>query len=247
MTSRKSIILGFVLLAAIGGAVWFLFHQEVNSDRPIQEFHITSELKQLSQKEVEKVLKPYLGESFWGVELDKIQADLMRLDWVNQAVVKRSWPNQLEISIEEQSPVARWGETGLLNYKGEVFFPNHIEDFEHFVRLDGKLENSKQLLLTLAELQKEFTKLDWSISRLQETANGVWEIHILNGPKLILDHQDEQHKLKRFVEAYPHLFDKFRKSAQVYDLRYSNGFAIKVKEASSSSSAVDKNSLIGKR
>ncbi len=235
MKSRKSIWLGLALIVVIGAGIWFLFHQEVTSDRPIQEFQITTDLKQLSRQEVEKVLQPYLGKSFWGVELNKIQADLMHLDWVNQAVVKRSWPNQLRISIEEQSPVARWGETGLVNHKGEVFFPNRLDGYERFVRLDGKLEDSKQLLLKLAELQSALQGLNWSISRLQESVDGVWNIQIMDGPTLILDRHDEQHKLKRFVAAYPQLKDGFRKSAQVYDLRYSNGFAIKLKEALTSS------------
>ncbi|WP_084205749.1 cell division protein FtsQ/DivIB [Thiomicrorhabdus chilensis] len=234
MKGRRFLWMSGLGLVLFGIAIWLLFHQELSSKRPIEEFHLSMELKELDRAQVDEVLEPYLGKSFWDVELNKIQADLVRLDWVSQAVVKRSWPDQLKISIVEQNPVARWGNDGLVNHKGEVFFPNNLQRFEHFVRLEGRIENSAGLLAKLAEFQQKLNEIGWTVERLQETANGVWEIHILDGPTLILDQQDQHHKFQRFLAAYPDLKNGFRKSAQVYDLRYSNGFAIKLKEAKAS-------------
>lgn len=234
MKGRRFLWGGIIGLLSFGIAVWLLFDQEVSSKRPIEEFHLGTELKELDRAQVDAVLEPYLGKSFWDVELNQIQADLVRLDWVSQAMVKRSWPDQLKITIVEQNPVARWGNDGLVNHKGEVFFPNNLKGFEHFVRLEGRIENSAGLLAKLAEFQGLLDGIGWTIERLHETVNGVWEIHIMDGPTMILDQQDQHHKFQRFLAAYPDLKDGFRKSAQVYDLRYSNGFAIKLKEAKAS-------------
>lgn len=233
--ARKAgvLALSFVFLVVL---IWFVSYQEMNSDRPVDSYQLTSELKQLTPEEVDKVLAPYLGDSFWGVELNKIQSDLVRLDWVSQAVVKRSWPDQLTIHIEEQVPVARWGENGLINHKGEVFFPRTLDGFEKFVKLEGRIENVRELLLKLAAFQAHLDKLEWNISTLKERASGVWELKLLNGATMVLDRGDEAHKLERFVVTYPLLQKNYRKSALVYDLRYSNGFAIKLNQTDKSDS-----------
>lgn len=216
-----------ILLCVLAVLGWLGFEWETGSHRPIDDYRLTQPLKQLTQAEVDAVMQPYLGSSFWEVKLHKIQADLQRLDWVSEAIVKRSWPDQLHITLIEQQPVARWGDNGLINQNGEVFFPRSMAGFEQFVRLDGRLENAAALLLKLAHFQEALKPLDWTIARLHEAANGVWEIEMAEGPKLILDRLDETHKLQRFIDAYGQLAPALRKSARVFDLRYSNGFAVK--------------------
>jgi len=217
-------LLGFIVVALFA---WVLLEQEVASDRPIQQVKLTSELQQLSQEEMNQVLESYIGQSFWEVDLNQIQSDLTRLDWVSQAVVKRSWPDQLIISIEEQTPVARWGNEGLINHKGEVFFPRSLLAFDNFVRLEGRLEYSSHVLAKLAEFQVIMDQLQWSIAILTESAEGGWKLQIMDGPLLLLGKNEDLSQLIRFVRAYGHLKDGLRKSAQVYDLRYSNGFSVK--------------------
>ncbi len=49
------------------------------------------------------------------------------IPWVDRAGVARSWPRALRVQVVEQKPVARWGEGGLLNTRGEVF----VQDAQH--------------------------------------------------------------------------------------------------------------------
>lgn len=225
--TKKVVWTGLLILVAVSLLVWFLVRQEMDSERPIQQVKLTSELKQLTQQELNQKLAPYVGSSFWQVELTQIQADLVRLDWVSQAVVKRSWPDQLIISIEEQVPVARWGESGLINHKGEVFFPKEVTEFSNFVQLDGELENSSQILAKLAEFQTMLDAIEWRISALRLSVEGAWQVQILDGPQLLIAQKQDRAQLQRFVRAYGQLKEELRNSAQVYDLRYSNGFSIK--------------------
>lgn len=224
---KKRIWSALISLAALGLLVWFLIEQERASDRPIQTVTLTSELQQLSLLEVDQVLQSYVGSSFWRVKLSKIQSDLTRLDWVSHAVVKRSWPDQLIITIEEQVPVARWGDDGLVNNKGEIFFPRSVSGFENFVRLEGRLESARHVLAKLAEFQKVLGGLDWSIAQLTEAVDGGWKIDVLDGPSLLIAKEEDEVRLIRFVRSYQQLKEELRNSAQVYDLRYSNGFSVK--------------------
>ena len=225
--SKKGFWAGLLILVGVGLLAWFILKQEMTSQRPIEQVTITTELQQLSQKEVDGVLMPYIGNSFWEVDLNQIQSDLTRLDWVSQAVVKRSWPDQLIVSIEEQIPVVRWGDEGLMNHKGEVFFPNRLDGFENFVRLNGRLEASSQILAKFAKFQAILNDLSWSIEQMSEKIDGGWQLEILDGPQLLIAKNDDEAQLIRFVRSYDWLKNELRNSAQVYDLRYSNGFSVK--------------------
>jgi cell division protein FtsQ len=220
-----SILFGIVLIGAWGGA-WLFTDKDAPLFKPIEHYQLASELAYVKPKEVNQVLERYLGRSFWAIELDVIQAELMRLDWVNQALVKRRWPNQLYVEIEEQAPFARWGYLGLVTQAGEVFFPKNREGFDHLVRVEGELSESENILVSLEVFQQKLSMIGFSINSLTHEMNGVWRIELLNGSQVILDAKESIHKMDLFIAAYPQLAESLRKSPQVYDLRYSNGFIV---------------------
>lgn len=216
-------LVGVLLVALIAGGVYY----EKTHPRTIKEVVLQANLKQVGQEEINAVLEPYRQASFWFLDIQQIQADLKRLDWVSDAQVTRSWPDQLKLHIQEQVPVARWQASGLVNQLGEVFFPAQQQGFEHLVQIDGQLQDSKRLLHLLSRLQKQLDGMQWVIAQLSLQASGVIELNIHEGPKLILASKKARFQLQRFVRAYPHMIESLRKSAQVIDLRYSNGFAVK--------------------
>jgi cell division septal protein FtsQ len=52
------------------------------------------------------------------VDLEDIGAACAPLPWVDSAAVQRSWPRGLKVDIIEQTAVARWNESGLVNARG---------------------------------------------------------------------------------------------------------------------------------
>jgi len=147
-----------------------------------------------------------------------------------KAKVKRRWPNKVIISLEEQNPVARWREDGLLNQSGDIFYPHDITPFRDWVVLEGNPLQSRKLLHDLMVFQERFKPLGWTIDMLQQQPDGSWNIHFLSGVTVLLDKEAWQAKLSRFIRALPKTKQTLRKFAQVFDLRYSNGFVIKQKK-----------------
>ncbi|MCF6299370.1 MAG: cell division protein FtsQ/DivIB [Thiomicrorhabdus sp.] len=218
-------VFSLVLMSA-WGVSWLFTDKNAPLFKPIEHYQFAGEFTYVKPKELNQVLGRYLGHSFWAVELDVIQSELMRLDWVNQALVKRRWPNQLYVVIEEQTPFARWSDVGLVTQDGEVFYPKNREGFEHLVQVKGEPSESKKILATLETFQQELSKIDFSIDSLTHEMDGVWRVELLNGSKIILDSKESAHAISRFTLAYPQLAESLRKSPQVYDLRYSNGFIV---------------------
>lgn len=218
-----------ILLSLLGGLIfvtWLLVQEGSPLFRPIQQYELVSEIQQVKPAEIDNIMQRYLGRSFWEVELETIQSELTRLDWVSSALVKRSWPAQLYVSVQEQKPVARWQQTGLVNQAGIVFYPNDLTAFNNLVVLNGSLADSAKILVRLSKFQTVLKPIKFTIAALSQQLDGIWEINLLDGSKIILDKKDDDAKLDQFVRAYPKLSMALRKSPQVYDLRYSNGFIV---------------------
>lgn len=222
-------LLSAVLLSILGtlfAVAWLLVQEDSPLFRPIQQYELVSEIQHVKPVEIDAVMQHYLGRSFWEVELETIQSELTRLDWVSSALVKRSWPAQLYVSIQEQKPVARWEQAGLVNQAGVVFYPNDLAGFDNLVVLEGQLADSAKILVRLSTFQRALKSIEFTISALSLELDGIWKVSLLDGSKIILNMTDDDVKLEQFVRAYPKLSMALRKSPQVYDLRYSNGFIV---------------------
>jgi len=210
----------------LGVLAWLLTQKDSPLFKPIQQYNMTTPLNYIKPTEVDVIMSRYLGLSFWEVELDIIQSELTRLDWASKAQVRRNWPDQLYVSIEEQKPVARWGDSGLVNQEGGVFYPKEQYEFHNLVILDGELSDSADILVALSVFQEKLTQIDFTVSALKRQLDGVWRIELLDGSEIVLESEESGHKLAKFVAAYSKLSKGLRKSPQIYDLRYSNGFIV---------------------
>jgi cell division protein FtsQ len=90
---------------------------------PLKEVVFAQELREVQRGEVERALSGLVRGNFFSVNLDSIRQSLEALPWVRRADVRRQWPSRIEVTIEEHTPVAFWGQaTGqLVNSYGEVF------------------------------------------------------------------------------------------------------------------------------
>ncbi|PLA75161.1 hypothetical protein CYQ88_02750 [Hydrogenovibrio sp. SC-1] len=211
------------MIGLVGMVTW----AAVSSTSTLSKVQLKGSVEQVSQAQVQEVVEPYMGKSFWRVDLERLHADLVRMEWVYQAQVTRRWPNQLRVELIEQTPVARWQDEGLLNQLGEIFYPHQIDPFQQLVKLDGNPLNAASILQTLSDFQQQFSQLGWHIEKLSQQPDRSWQLDFLSGIRLLVDDTDQKSKIDRFMRAFAKTDPALRKFAQVYDLRYSNGFVIK--------------------
>src|SRR3954467_12733164 len=73
--------------------------------------------------------------NFFTTNLEQVRNTFEAVPWVRKASVRREWPNQLIVQVEEHEALGTWGEDGrLLSVKGDVFTANLAEAEE-----DGEL------------------------------------------------------------------------------------------------------------
>ena len=114
------------LLFSAGAAAWLVV-LVIGAARlplfPIREIVVTNELHEVRGVDIERAMSENLRGNFFSVSLESLRQSLEQLSWVRRAELRRRWPAGIEVSIEEQVPVAFWGQAGgqLVNSHGEIF------------------------------------------------------------------------------------------------------------------------------
>src|SRR5947209_1368018 len=107
---------GTVAVCAVAAVVtWTL-------DQPIRAVSVAGRFQRVAPVDVERVVKQQVrGSGLLSVNLDAVRRAIHTLPWVDAVSVQREWPRGLHVLVIEQVAAARWGETGLLNTRGELF------------------------------------------------------------------------------------------------------------------------------
>lgn len=136
-----------LLLAVLGygayrGAEYILPY----ADRPIAKVSVEGDLSYISQRAVQQRISPYLAASFFTIDLAGMRGQLEQMPWIAHAEVRRVWPDQVVIRLDEQLPIARWGDEALLNNQGQAFTPKELANYEHLPRLHGPQRAQQQVM-----------------------------------------------------------------------------------------------------
>ena len=113
--------------------VIFLIQQSlIRSNFPINEIQIKNQYEKVDSLQVDLIIQQYLRGNFFGLDLNLTRNVFKKLPWVREVSVRRIWPDKIEISIEEHQVIARWGNVGLVNDKGEFFNAAYQDDLPYF-------------------------------------------------------------------------------------------------------------------
>jgi cell division protein FtsQ len=130
------------------------------------------------------------------------------------------------VQFTEQRLVARWGADAWVNDHGQVVRVQADDLPSDAPQLSGPEGTSAQVLEEYRALQPllETAKLD--IRALALSPRRTWRIDLTNGIALVLDRDEPQHKIERFVQVYARTLAPQVASIRQVDLRYTNGFAV---------------------
>ncbi|WP_319241061.1 cell division protein FtsQ/DivIB [uncultured Propionivibrio sp.] len=202
---------------------------------PLKEVVFQNELREVRRSEVERSLAGRLRGNFFSVSLDGVRQALEELPWVRQAEVRRQWPGRLEVTIEEHAPVAFWGQaTGqLVNTHGEVFSAvMTVPSSAPMPLLVGPPGMAPEMLNHFQMAESALKPLGRWPKALNVSARQALQIRLDDGMLVELGRQQAKapirQRIERFVEYYPSVLTAARQRPSVVDMRYPNGFALRV-------------------
>lgn len=206
---------------------------------PLKEIVVRGELKHANREEIANALDG-VGGNFFAADLGAVRGRLEQATWVRRVDARRVWPDRIEVRIEEHVAFARWGDSGLVNTFGEPFA----------AALDAAAQAQLPLFAgppgTEGELARRYrgfaellAPLGAAPDRVVLTPRHAWQLRVAGSRDGGLDlelgrdaAEAVEVRLARFVAAYPDSLGRIAQptgaARRHVDLRYPNGFALRV-------------------
>ncbi len=182
--------------------------------------------QRVSVLEVEAVLQPFAGQGFLEIELAAVRAAAEALPWVDKARIQRAFPARLVVTVTEQVAAARWGQSGLLNTRGELFVTDSRYSLPELPALDGPAGSEWRVAQRYLEVHGLLTPLGLSVRSLRLSARGAWDLTLASGIGIRLGRQHAADRLARLASVVAPLVQAMGERVAYIDLRYSNGFVL---------------------
>jgi cell division protein FtsQ len=189
----------------------------------LRTVQLTNVPQQVDVKQVNKLVKRTVGGSFFTVDLEQTRRTFEQLPWVRKVGIRRQFPWGLEITLEEQVPMAHWNGTELVNTYGEVFEGQSKLNLPEF---NGEPDTSAEVANMYMDFSHKLEKVQRSIVKIDLSPRYAWQVQLDNGMVLELGREQMQERLARFVGVYPYTLASMSRKINYVDLRYRNGFAV---------------------
>jgi cell division protein FtsQ len=231
-----------ITLAVIAISVFFALNQRnfVNYF-PIKTVRIYG-INRITQTEMHDELLPLVNQGFFAIDVDYIHDRLLQLPWVSDLYVRRIWPDQVEVSLIEKNPIARWNDEALLSQGGELFTPKQETYPLNLPAFVGPSGQQMEMLKYFADMNRLLLPLHAKISYLELTPFLTWKLRLDNGITMQIGHKDILTRLGHFVKVYPKIIGNHVADVDCIDLRYPNGVAVRWK-----STKDDPLTIVGRR
>ncbi len=212
--------LGLALLGLVGLAGWQLLRM------PVNRVVVTGDIQQVSRDELMAVISDSISGGFLWLDLQVIREPLEALPWVHRAIVRRQWPDAIEVRVVEQRPIARWGDDAYLNHAGEVFRPELAVDAAGLPALRGPLGSQGEIINHYQRVQEHLQPLGLRVAGMRMTARGGLTALLVGGGELVFDRDELAVQLGRLETIYQARLAHRRDELARVDLRYSQGAAV---------------------
>lgn len=200
----------------------------------LRTVRVGGDLNHVARADVARALQGKVSGTFFTVDLELISTLFRSVPWVRRAEVRRQWPDSLEVTIEEHVALGRWGQgkDQLVNSHGELFFGRGEPVLP---LLSGPAGTEGEVARRYLSFRELLAPLALEPRQVALSSRLAWQIRLSNGLIVQLGHDSDrdnslEERLEKFVSVYPETVGKMAGRAQYVDLRYPNGFAVRVPE-----------------
>ena len=237
MQGTANALLALVVLACALAVFWRAMHLPLFN---FSRIHIVGDTVHSNESDLRARVLPQLRGNFFTMELEQARTAFEALPWVRHAVVRRVFPNQLVVQLQEYQEAAYWGseEEGfrLLSNDGVIFEVNTDEALRsNLPELSGPDEFAPQVLATYRLLNPLFAPMHGRIARLSVDARGSWSLALDQETSVVLGTatpEELARRVQQFVQTISPVVARYNRGmndVQYADLRYKSGYALRLK------------------
>jgi cell division protein FtsQ len=195
-------------------------------DRPVRRVLLEGTFQRVSPPEIERVVAKVAQGGLASIDLELIRRHVESIDWVDNAVVTRVWPDAIRVVINEEVAAARWNDAGLLNARGELFIRNARYVPPELPLLEGPEGSQSQVAQLYIDAQGRLLESGLRLTGVRVDDRGAWELELADGLQVRLGRQDVKNRLERFIRLASPMVAKRVAEINYVDMRYTNGFSV---------------------
>jgi cell division protein FtsQ len=180
--------------------------------------------------------------NFYSINLNQTKQIFENIPWINQAVVKRVYPSQIEVKLSEYKSKAIWGareDMKLVDETGAIFEANTEDDeYDLMPQLIGPEGQGKLMLDMYEDVSTALGPLNVKLKILELNARGSWVAILEGGAHFELGRGnvfDIINRINKFSVGAEQILKKLNKKImdiQYIDLRHSDGYALRIQGVS---------------
>ena len=226
MKIKQTIIIFVFLLPliVIGLVTYDNFNQSI--DRVV----INGEFNYLSERDVIDLIDENVQTGFLTLNLPDLNRKIVEQDWIRSSSIRRSWPATLIVNIEEEIPVARWGEKQLLNNVGDYINVINKDSVSHLPVIFSQAGDTKEIIKIYQLISELLGPVGLRIDEVESDNAGSWTLTVLSDITIILGRDQLVEKLQRLQSVWMTELSSQEKNINVIDLRYPNVLAVRWKQ-----------------
>ena len=216
----------------------------------IREVRVTGDVSHYNAITLRANVIPRLRGTFFTLDVAAARQVFETVPWVRQAIVRREFPNRLNVQLQEHQALAFWGPEGsssMVNSFGEVFDANVGElEQDNLPRLSGPRDQSARVLAMQQTLQPLFARLDMTINTLELTPRGGWRAQLDTGTEVELGSGEAPElvaRAERFLATVTQATARYQRRPEQLasvDLRHTDGYAMRLEGVTTLDSTASK-------
>ena len=202
----------------------------------IDQLQIKGSFKQIKPQQVEAVVMQKPLGNFFSIDLDDIKQRVEQLPWVQQADVRREWPNSLLIHVDEQEAVMRWQNDRWVNPLGQIIDLPIAPNSSKQIVLSGSEKDSLRMMHTASQWAQRVSRIGLqliglSLSDRQAVSLTLLEVSRQSQFQVMLGRTEVEQRLTRFLTLFEQQYRNSDQRLLRVDVRYPDGLAIKSEQA----------------
>ena len=205
---------------------------------PVQSVRISGEFVRVSKADIERAVEPLLTPGLIRIDVDALRQAALDVPGVREAMVRRVWPNRLDISVIERVAVARWASGGYLGSDGSHFAPaDGGAPADSLPMLAGPEDSQRRVLDLHTALERVLAPLGIPIVATELTRRGVLYATLHGGPRLVMRPEAVEHNVGIYVKTLAEVVAGRLHEIERVDFRYPTGFAVRMRADAAGSEA----------
>lgn len=222
LNACTSVLFGLAALLTLHLA-WTLAARHPAFD--LAEVRISGGLARVTREEIEGVVQRELKGNILTLDLAAARAAFQSLPWVRRVDMRRHLPARLEVAVEEHVPLARWAGAALVNTHGEVFTADFTGELPVFIGPEG---TAREIAIQYRYFRRSLEAIGQAPVQVRVSPRLAWQLKLDSGLTLELGREHIEARLARFVAAYDRTLGRLGRPIRHVDLRYANGFAVRM-------------------